>query len=186
MEDLDEELIALMAGAGCIGINMGVESTDFEVLREMKRKPFPLDEAKKIIKTCRKHDIESFCFFILGLPRQTQGSAVRTIRYALELNPDFLQFTVATPYPGTRLREWAEENKFIEERSSDAMTGYKVTMRNEHMTSDEIRHLQWMAHEAREMQWQRIGQRLLQNVLRIGLEVRRCIRFWRAKAATGF
>lgn len=184
MEDLDQELIPLMARAGCIGINMGVESTDIEVLQIMKRKPFSLDEAKKIIKTCRKHHIESFCFFILGLPRQTKDSAVRTIRYALELNADFLQFTVATPYPGTGLREWAERNNFIEECSSGAMTGYNVTMRNEHMTSDEIRHLQWIAHEAREMQWQRIGQRLLQNVLRIGSEFRRCIRFWRAKAGT--
>jgi radical SAM superfamily enzyme YgiQ (UPF0313 family) len=184
MEDLDQDLIPLMAKAGCIGINMGVESTDIEVLQTMKRKPFPLDEAKRIIKTCRKHHVDSFCFFILGLPRQTRASAVKTIRYALELNPDFLQFTVATPYPGTELREWAEKNKFIEEGSAGAMTGYNVTMRNEHMTSDEIRDLQWIAHEAREMRWQRIGQRLLQNVLRIGSEFRRCIRFWRAKART--
>jgi radical SAM superfamily enzyme YgiQ (UPF0313 family) len=182
MEDLDQDLIPLMASAGCIGINMGVESTDIEVLQAMKRKPFPLDKAKRIIHTCRKHKIESFCFFILGLPRQTKDSALRTIRYALELNPNFLQFTVATPYPGTALREWAEKNTFIEESSAVAMTGYNVTMRNEYMTSDEIRHLQWIAHEAREMQWQRLGQRLLQNALRVGLEFRRCVRFWMARA----
>lgn len=182
MEDLDEELITLMARAGCIGINMGVESTDVDVLRAMKRKPFSLEQAKKIIKTCRKHGIDSFCFFILGLPGQTKDSAVRTIRHALELNPDFLQFTVATPYPGTGLREWAEKNKFIEENSSSAMTGYNVSMRNEHMTSEEIRQLQWIAQEAKEMQWRRIGRRLMRSAFQFGFEIKRCAHFWKERS----
>lgn len=185
MEDLDEELIALMARSGCIGINMGVESADDVVLRKMNRKPLPLEQARRIIKACKKYEVDSFCFFVLGLPGETKEAALSTIRYALDLNPDFLQFTAATPYPGTPLRAWAEKNLFIENAAQGAGSGHEAAMRNEHMTSDEIRWLQWLAHEAREMRWKRISTRFLRSGLLAASELRRCLRFWRSKSRAG-
>lgn len=181
MEDLNEELIALMAKAGCIGINMGVESADEHVLRSVKRKAVPLEQALKVVRTCKKNGIDAFCFFVLGLPGETKQSALRTIDYALKLNPTFVQFTAATPYPGTALRGWAESKGFIENDSLAAITGYEVAMRNEHMTVDEIRWLQWFAHQAREMQWHKVVRRVLGNARRAGSEIKRRLRFQRAR-----
>ena len=185
LEDLDEELITLMARAGCIGINMGIESADERVLRNLKRKPVPFQRAEKIIKSCNKNNIAPFCFFILGLPGETKKSALKTIRYALKLDPAFLQFTVATPYPGTELKAWAEKNKFIENNDFFAMTGYNTAMRNEAMTSNEIQMLQLLANEAREMKGKRIAARLKRNAFQIGSEVRRWMKFQRAKILSG-
>ena len=94
-----------------------------------------------------------------------------------------MQYTVATPYPGTELRRWAEENGFIENDSMTAITGYEVAMRNEHMTAEEIRWLLWFAHESQEMQWQRTAKRVLGNGLRIAAEIKRWIGFQRARLA---
>ncbi len=181
MEDMDEELIALMAKAGCIGINMGVESADEQVLRNVKRKAVPFGQAMKVVKACKKNEIEAFCFFILGLPGETKESALRSIHYALKLNPSFVQFTVASPYPGTELGVWAESKGFIENDSLSAITGYNVAIRNEHMTVDEIRWLQWFVHEALEMRWYKVAKRVLGNVRRAASEIKRWLRFQRAR-----
>ena len=181
MEDLDEELISLMKKAGCIGINMGIESADEQVLRNVKRKAVPLSQAMKVVRACKERGIEAFCFFVLGLPGETKESALRTIDYAMNLKTAFLQFTVATPYPGTGLRAWAEGKGFIENESLTGMTGYEVALRNDYMTADEIRWLQWFAHEAQEMRWDRVIRRTLGNVGRAASEIRRWLRFQRVK-----
>jgi len=185
IENLDAGLITLMSRAGCIGINMGMESADERVLRKLGRKPVPLEDAHRVLTACKAKDIECFFFFILGLPGETRESALRTIRYALKLNPAFLQFTVATPYPGTALRAWAERNNFIENEALSALTGHETAMRNEHMTSEKIRQLQWLAQEAREMTGKRIATRFAGSVFRLGYELKRWMIFQKAKMHEG-
>jgi radical SAM superfamily enzyme YgiQ (UPF0313 family) len=182
MEDLDEGLITLMAKAGCIGINMGGESADEQVLRNAKRKVVDLGKAMTVVRACKKNQIEAFCFFIIGLPGDTIQSALRTIDYALKLRPAFVQFTVATPYPGTELRAWAESRGFIENDSLSAITGYETVMRNEHMTVEDIQWLQWFAQEAWEMRWHRVAKRVLGSTRRAASEIHRWLCFQRASS----
>jgi radical SAM superfamily enzyme YgiQ (UPF0313 family) len=177
MEDLDEKLVSIMAKAGCIGINTGVESADPHVLRNLKRKLVPFDQAKKVVKACNKNGVDSFCFFIIGLPGDTRQSVLKTIDYAVKLKPTFVQFTVATPYPGTELRNWAWEKGFIENETLSGITGYDAAMRNDCLAAEEIRTLQKLANEAWEMRWHKVVIRILGNVYRSTSEVSRYFRF---------
>jgi anaerobic magnesium-protoporphyrin IX monomethyl ester cyclase len=163
IENLDEELINTMAEAGCIGINMGIESSDTTVLHNVGRKAVPFDQAKKIIGFCKMKKIDTFCFFILGLPGETKKSAYSTIEYATRLDAMFTQFTVATPFFGTSLRRWAEENNFIENNALSKITGYDAAMRNEYMTIKEIQCLQLFANRAITMKVSRVIKRILIN-----------------------
>lgn len=181
LKDLDEGLITLMSKAGCIGINMGIESGDDEVLKNVKRRIIPLTQAQSIVKSCQKNNIESFCFFILGLPGETFESAKKTIDYALKLKANFVQFTVSTPYPGTELREWAENKGFISSNSLDRITGYNAAMRNEALSAEEIQNLQWLAQESIEMQKPKMVKRCLANIRLLASELKRWIRFQQAK-----
>lgn len=181
IENLDENLIRLMARAGCIGINMGVESADEEVLHRMNRKTTLLNKAIKIMEICKKNKIETFCFFVLGLPGETRESAIRSINYALKLNPVFVQFTVATPYPGTQLREWAEVHKYIENDSLLSLSGYEPTMRNEKLTVEEIRSLRNYACSAWEMRGSKTVKRILGHCWGAVLEIYRWGTFQRDK-----
>ena len=137
-----------MARAGCIGLNIGVESVSETILSNMKRKPVPLSQAKRLILTCEHNGIETFCFFILGLPGETKLGALKTIAYALRLDSAFLQFTVATPYLGTDLRKWAERKGFLADPSLNSLTSFKAVMRNEYMSVDEIQWLWRLAYIA--------------------------------------
>ncbi|MBU1727396.1 MAG: radical SAM protein [Candidatus Omnitrophica bacterium] len=177
LEDLDEALIRLMAKSGCIGINIGIESADKEVLQNTGRKPVPLKKARKIINSCRKNNIGAFCFFIIGLPKDNKRTVRKTIDYALGLDPEFVQFTVATPYPGTALLKWAIEHSYIEDQSLSCLTGYAAAMRNENLTCRQIDWLRWFANEAMDTRAAVALKRLRMGRTSIFTEFKRGIRF---------
>ena len=118
MENLTPEIIEKLGRAGCIGVNMGVESTNHDVLASMNRKSTYLKNARNVIRLCREHGIQTTCFFIIGLPRDTIARSLRTIRDALSWNPSQATFTVATPYPGTELEVWAKTHDYLLEYSA--------------------------------------------------------------------
>lgn len=147
IDTIDKELIELMAKAGCIGINMGIESVDESVLKNIKRKPFALSDGINKINACKNNNIDAYVFFILGLPGETIKTSIKTIRYARRLNPSFAQFTVATPYKGTYLYDWAIKNKFIEEIDLSQITGFETTMGNENISKEKLDEIFKFAYE---------------------------------------
>lgn len=139
VDTLDEALLEVMHEAGCIGINMGIESRSKKVCEQSGRKPLRETDTEKIIKKCRQLGIGTFCFFIVGLPGDDRSSILDTIDYAVTLGADNSQFTVATPYIGTPLYNWATENNFIEAFELDQITGFESIMRNENLDSEQMK-----------------------------------------------
>ncbi len=146
VDALDDEIIAKMAKAGCIGINIGIESADEQVLKNVGRRIFSPQKAKEVVASCKRHGIEVFAFFIIGLPGETRQSVEKSVNFAIELNPEYCQFTIASPYPGTKLRRWAEENEFLENEEWNLVSGYSATMRNEKLSCVEIAKLRDYAY----------------------------------------
>ncbi|BBO86920.1 hypothetical protein DSCOOX_01000 [Desulfosarcina ovata subsp. ovata] len=130
-DTLSEDLIPKMAQAGCIGINLGIEHVNNTILAKVKRKPVHPDHILKIVRTCAQNKIATFCFFIIGLPGETIPTFMQNVAFAKKLNPDRLQFTFATPYPGTRFHQWAVKNKYITKKNWQHTDGLNVVMRND-------------------------------------------------------
>lgn len=103
VDSIDEYLLKTMKKAGCVGVNIGVESGNEKILKLMK-KGITKDEVRKAISICRKYEIFSNIYFILGLPWDTLESMEESVEFAIELNPNKAHFFIATPYPGTELR----------------------------------------------------------------------------------
>ncbi len=138
VDALDDALIEKMARAGCVGVNIGIESADEQVLKNVGRRIFTPEKAKEVVAACKRNKIEVFAFFIIGLPGETRKSVEKTVHFAKELNPEYCQFTVASPYPGTKLRKWAEDNAFLESEEWNLVSGYSATMRNETLSRERI------------------------------------------------
>jgi len=102
-DKLDQEMLSLMKRAGLKGINFGVESGDEEVARLAGRKSDEKEKIKETIKVSRRLGISTKAFFILGLPGETRETMERTIKSAVELDPDYVVFMLASPFPGTQL-----------------------------------------------------------------------------------
>lgn len=138
---LDEPTIAIMAKAGCVGVNFGVESIDPQVQKNVERKPISEEMFVETMALFRKHGIATFAFFVVGLPGDTVDTILRSIRFALRLRASWTQFTVATPFIGTRLHDWAVEQGFVAGDHYKIISANEGSIGNENLTPAQVRHL---------------------------------------------
>jgi radical SAM superfamily enzyme YgiQ (UPF0313 family) len=106
VDNADRELLELMHQAGCVRLRYGVESADEGILKLMNKK-INLEQVKETFRLTKKIGIETFAYFMIGYAHETSKTIEKTISFALELNPDWAMFTMATPYPKTPLYELA-------------------------------------------------------------------------------
>ena len=99
-----EELFAAMASAGCRRALLGVESGSQEMLDRMK-KGITLEAVRRTVALAKKYGMRVNAAFILGTPGETLETARQTNDFALELDPDYVMFSVYIPSPGGELFE---------------------------------------------------------------------------------
>lgn len=104
----DGELYRLMKAAGCIFIFYGVESGNQAILDRI-RKRTTLDQIRQAVDIAKTSKIPVNTSFILGLPGENAETMRQTIDFAIELDPDYATFSLATPYPGTEFYRIALE-----------------------------------------------------------------------------
>jgi len=104
VSNASEELLQLMRRAGCIRINYGVESGSDRILNVVKKK-ITTSQARNAVAMAKQLGYEVLCFFMFGNPTETKEEMRQTIAFALELDPDYCEFSVAIPYPGTQMYE---------------------------------------------------------------------------------
>lgn len=102
-------LLKKMKAAGCSQISYGVESGDDEVLRKIG-KGVTTQDIREAFRKTREAGIETIAFFMLGLPFDTLETMEKTVQFAKELDPDYIQFTIATPLPGTAMYYWVKKH----------------------------------------------------------------------------
>ncbi len=108
----DLELLRLMKESGCRMLVVGYEFGDQRILDNV-RKGLTIDQMNEFAKLTKKVGIKVHGCFMIGGPGDTKETAGETIRLAKELNPDTLQYSGLTPYPGTEFYRWCKENEYI-------------------------------------------------------------------------
>lgn len=126
VDRVDEEMLRLMKRSGCHLILFGVESSDPQILKNI-RKGIVLEDAKKAVKLARKVGIRTRASFMFGNPGETKETVEATIRFAKELDPDQVQFNLTTAYPGTELYAWAKEHGYL---ATDKNVGWSMSDHN--------------------------------------------------------
>ncbi len=105
---VDLDLLKKMKDAGCCGIHFGVEGGTQKLIDTI-HKDATLDQIRNAFKWAREAGLETRGYFMIGLPGATKEDDLATINFAKELDPDWAQFTVTVPYPGTQLYKDAKE-----------------------------------------------------------------------------
>lgn len=109
---IDEEMLGLMKKAGCHQIGYGIESASEDILKNINKNT-SLEKARTARRLTSKAGIDCRAMFMLGSPGETKESIEKTIRFALDLNPDMVIFNITTPLPGTEMFFWAKEKGYL-------------------------------------------------------------------------
>jgi len=117
---VDSELLRVMQDAGCYMIEYGVESGNQGILNNLK-KDITLEKIVEAFKLTREAGIETVAYFMLGSPHETPETIRQTIGFAQKIDPDFVQFSITTPYPGTELYSLAVEDECVPEKWEEYM-----------------------------------------------------------------
>lgn len=96
-----EELVAAMAESGCIAVNIGMESGNPTILRQVK-KPGTIKNFLEAAEIFRKHEqIHTSILLIVGFPGETMAMAQDTINVARAMDCDWYRITQLQPLPNT-------------------------------------------------------------------------------------
>ena len=111
---VDKEILKLMRQAGCWNIFYGYETAIEELAENIQtnRKNKNFERMKQVAKWTKEVGIEVRGSFLIGLPGETPELAKKTVQNAIELDPDYAQFTLVCPYPGTKLAKEIEAGKW--------------------------------------------------------------------------
>jgi radical SAM superfamily enzyme YgiQ (UPF0313 family) len=90
---LDDEVIEAMARAGCVGAEIGTDTGTERVLERL-RKPFDLDDVRRVTATFARHGVATAHSFVLGAEGETVEEARGTLAFVEELDPDVATFVV--------------------------------------------------------------------------------------------
>ncbi len=102
---MDREILEALKGAGLYALKYGVESAEQKLLDQCA-KGLDIEEVKRTVQTTHDLDIKMHLTFMFGMPGETMETARKTIDLALEMKAESVQFTVATPFPGSKY--WQE------------------------------------------------------------------------------
>jgi anaerobic magnesium-protoporphyrin IX monomethyl ester cyclase len=107
----DLELFQIMKEAGCYHVTYGVESGSNRILKKIE-KSSSREAIVKAVELARSAKLDVGTLFILGHPEETKQTMIETISLGVHLKPEFLTFSIMTPYPGTKIFEYAQNNQF--------------------------------------------------------------------------
>src|SRR5512135_1346841 len=102
VNQVDKPLLQAFRDAGCWAILFGAESGVQKNLNAIRKGTTP-EQIRRAVKDAQAVGLKVSTPFLFGIPGETFEEGLRTIEFAIELNPDFANFHAITPFPGTEL-----------------------------------------------------------------------------------
>lgn len=115
-DSIDRELIQLMKSAGFQGITIAPESGSQETLDRIIGKKMKLEDSLQAVRLASEISLHTSAFFVIGFPQESMEDIQATFSYARHLQKlgcAGFWFSLASPYPGTRLYDQCLGNNHI-------------------------------------------------------------------------
>lgn len=133
----DLEMAKMMYKSGCRLVSIGVESGSQEMLEKMGKK-ITLNDVRRTVKVFKQAKIRIYNYFVIGLPWETEETVEETIKFAIELNSDFISFYTATPLPGSRFYDYAKEHNLFDKETSFESAYFYPAVNTHYLTKERV------------------------------------------------
>lgn len=134
---MDDEMASYMYKSGCRLVSIGVESGSQEILDNIGKK-ITLDDIRNTVRILKKNKIKIYNYFVIGLPWETEKTVEDTIKFAIELDSNFISFYTASPLPGTRYFSYVMMNKLADEDFNFEGAYYVPSVRSHELSRERI------------------------------------------------
>jgi len=143
---MDEEILLCMKESGLWAIKYGVESIHQRLVDSIG-KDMDLKKSRRMIEFTQKLGIRTHLTFTFGLPGETKETIEKTILAVKALNPFSVQFSIVTPFPGTKMHEvFDKKNLIITKKFSSYDGHYQSVIRTEHLTPLDLKNAKIRAY----------------------------------------
>lgn len=102
--NIEKDLLIAMKKAGCIAIKIGIE-TGSNKIHGIINKKLTNEIIEKQWKIIRSVDLHVTCYFMMGIPGETENDINQTIEFAKKMAPDYISYSIYEIFPGTCLHQ---------------------------------------------------------------------------------
>lgn len=113
VDNLSEDMIALMARAGCEAFYLGIESGSQRML-DFLNKSIRLEQVEKVIAWSKRHGIKTYCSLVAGIPGETYRDYRATVRLMKRAQPYDYAFNVYVGLADSPLYQHIRDNRLHE------------------------------------------------------------------------
>ena len=138
----NDEIAKNMKKAGAHTVYFGIESGSQKIL-DFIGKGITLSLAKISVRKANEAGLNTLGSFIIGFPEDTIKDIKTTIKFSKKVGVTVAQFTIATPYPGTRLWNYVVEKKLLLTMNWRKFTTLSPVIKLQNFTSEQI--LKWLS-----------------------------------------
>jgi radical SAM superfamily enzyme YgiQ (UPF0313 family) len=141
VETVNEEMIDMLAAAGCRHITYGVESGSLRVRRDIMERAATNERIEEVFRWTHEAGIMVTANYMLGLPGETRDDLQQTYDLAEQLQQYALDFGyfVFYPYPGTALFRACLEKGYLPGDYLEREANHRESILNlPELTSDDI------------------------------------------------
>lgn len=136
--NVDRDTLKILKDGGLRLFVIGYESGSDAILKNIK-KGVSTERARRFTRDCHEIGILIHGTFIVGLPGETRETIEESIRFAREMNPETLQVSLASPYPGTEFFRYVQDGGFLVDSVYNDEAGYqRCTVSYPDLSSEEI------------------------------------------------
>ena len=130
VDTVNRELLESLKNSGMSTLYCGVESGSQRVL-DLMGKGITLKQIENAVKTVKNVDLAVITSFIIGYPGETEKEIDQTINFSIKLEPDYTQYSILTPFPGTSIYYELKQNDLLDTENWDKYTALKSVINYE-------------------------------------------------------
>ncbi|MEZ6185052.1 MAG: radical SAM protein [Planctomycetota bacterium] len=150
VDTVKPHVLEALKAAGCYRIHYGVESATPRLLKYLQKQTTP-DKVRQAFQWTHEAGIGTFAYCMIGIPTETYEEMMDTVRFAIELDPDYAQFSICTPYPKTALYQSMlasgdVPHDYWREFARAPREDFRVRFWNSRYSEEELRAFQSEAH----------------------------------------
>lgn len=113
-DQVDIPILKALKDLGVYQLGFGCESGSQKILNNIK-KGEKLETIRSAYKMTKEMGFETWAYFILGLPGETEETIRETIKFAKEIDADFPKFHILVPYPNSDVHKELIEKNLIDD-----------------------------------------------------------------------